>query len=867
MTEATGQELWRTDGTEAGTWLVREIITGERDGDPNEFIPMEDQLFFTARDSSDVTQLWRSDGTPEGTLPLTNSIYSVGEPVPVDGGVAFIVGDRANVRLWFSDGTISGTRPISEPFPGTVARRSNMIRHGDSVVFSLTSDSKEVTLWKSDLTASGTVAVKSIRPDRPPSNLAPVTAALDRVFFHAFGNSGESIELWVSDGTDEGTLPLAVGGFAFDNFVALADRLLFPCVGEFGVELCATDGTKDGTGLVKDIFPGRSGSRLEFAPHGIVEPYALFHATDAGHGTELWRTDGTAVGTTLVKDISPGETDTSFRFGPVLGGELLFAANDKMRGLELWKSDATESGTTLVADIFEGESGSDVSFLGVVGTKAAFAARDASHGTELWCTDGTTAGTYLVRDLRNGNDSSGPSNGAIHQGSLYFQADGGAGRELWVSDCTPSGTKEVANLAADFRGPQPRGFVGADSWLVFSAQQAPSYESLWKTDGTEVGTLPLGLWADSLATLGDVVIARSSMRDYGAELWKYDLNSDEMGLVRDIAPRGASSNPSFLKRSGDLVYFGASDSTLGTEPWRTDGSDAGTVLLKDIAPARGSSQPMAFAWTGTGAKTLFISASLGELWITEGTPSTTQRVVGQDVVRPSTGEFERSGNRLFFVGSTAASGPELWRTDGTAAGTVLVADLFPGRDGTQFSELTDARGQLYFAADRGLEGSEPWRSDGTPAGTELLKDIRPGIVPGYLGDRQASSEPREFTPVGSIVVFSADDGVHGRELWRSNGSNSGTVLVKDIEPGPHSSNPASFVRVGSKVYFRACAVSGCELWVTDGTEDGTHLFVDVLPGSLPSNPRDLTHFDTRLFFSAQENTSSRQLWAVEVGAD
>jgi ELWxxDGT repeat protein len=101
---------------------------------------------------------------------------------------------------------------------------------------------------------------------------------------------------------------------------------------------------------------------------------------------------------------------------------------------------------------------------------------------------------------------------------------------------------------------------------------------------------------------------------------------------------------------------------------------------------------------------------------------------------------------------------------------------------------------VYFSANDGVGGAELWRSDGTPEGTTRVKEIRPGST---------GSDPRFFVEYNGMVLFSADDGAAGRELWRSNGTPEGTVRVADIQTGSFGGNPSSLVRFDNAVFFAA----------------------------------------------------------------
>ncbi|WP_353743905.1 ELWxxDGT repeat protein, partial [Microcystis sp. LSC13-02] len=157
----------------------------------------------------------------------------------------------------------------------------------------------------------------------------------------------------------------------------------------------------------------------------------------------------------------------------------------------------------------------------------------------------------------------------------------------------------------------------------------------------------------------------------------------------------------------------------------------------------------------------------------------------------------------------------------------------------------------------GVDGRELWRSDGTAAGTVLVKDINPGFF---------SSYPLNLTAVGNTLFFTAYDGVNGGELWKSDGTVAGTVLVKDISPGSYSSFPRNLTVVGSTLFFTADdGVNGEELWKSDGTEAGTVLVTDIIPGASGYGPSSLKVVGNTLFFTADNGVNGQELWALNVG--
>jgi ELWxxDGT repeat protein len=426
----------------------------------------------------------------------------------------------------------------------------------------------------------------------------------------------------------------------------------------------------------------------------------------------------------------------------------------------------TGIGGNLVADVNPGSpsSGPKSSFADL-GSSALFFADDGQHGTELWRTDGTAANASLVRDIRPGSDSSDdglvfrPDFVRLGERVLFPANDGASGVGLWASDGTTSGTTLVKDITPSLPDrTRVRDFTRLDADTIlftvteYDASDAPVLGQLWRTDGSAAGT---------------TVVA-----DFGGQSFGQ------------------------LAVSGDTAYF-----VVGwpRELWRTDGTAAGTVRVtsdEDELPDPVSINEIAPA--GDGVVLSAYSSGGMALWRSDGTAGGTEVLRALDPgYLCCTYGFAPVGDAAFFIADDGTTGDELWRTDGTAGGTELVKDINPGTETgmrgvlSQSSAVLD--GHLYFAAEDGLNGAEPWRSDGTDAGTIQVADIASGA---------ASSVPQRFTVIGDHIVFFAQPPTRD-EVWRTDGEITEQLFHGGHPDGPSLHYSGGFGSAGAKPLFYA----------------------------------------------------------------
>lgn len=421
------------------------------------------------------------------------------------------------------------------------------------------------------------------------------------------------------------------------------------------------------------------------------------------------------------------------------GNKALFSARTADEGIEPWITDGTDEGTFMLADVNEGPGLSNPVFIAGVGGRLIFSARTNPTGSELWSTDGTVEGTVMLEEIVAGPVESGASLAGVFDGLLYLHVRGA----LWVTDGQPGGVME------EFFDPEPStqgsasGGVAAGGFLVFEAQLSGDREP-WVTDGTEDGTMPLGdlnaLGSSSPEFFGrafDGQVYFTALTEDGRELWVTDGTPEGTTQVFDAQPGPVGSDPEISGWLGDRVLFSANVPKLLAEPFISDGTRGGTVSLGDLNPL-GNSDALGFTSLGELAVFSATDGTTGrELWVTDGSPEGTELVLDIDEGPAgglSSGIVNRAANPspdeepwVVFQGNNGTDGNELWVTDGTAEGTMMLVDRWPGAAGSSPVSFQPVGPELLlFSASTSEEGCEPHITDGTAAGTIALAPVFPG---------------------------------------------------------------------------------------------------------------------------------------------
>jgi ELWxxDGT repeat protein len=854
--------------------------------------------YFVFADPFNFVEVWRTDGTPEGTRTL-------GDVSSFRPNLLGVVGDtvvfECSSILASSDGTPG---EFVEVMPRYFAPNRNSIdswlphaaREGRLYFGDQGQGNPQVRLYASDGTAAGTSTLFST--NTPGARVSGIAATPSKVFATVEASPNFPRTLLVSTGnppapaTTVRTFPAGSiqGLYSFDTLVPVGESIAFIAPdNSLRRQIWVSDGTDAGTRQVSAFTsfsvsmyaPTWNGSRLAFIGPGTV-----------GSGEParwLWTSDLTPQGTARatfpyqirlnpqVPAPSPFTPRTSI---VALNGAFAFVADrqDNTPRFGLYVGDLSAAGTAYIST----GAGAVNELLGASPDgSVAYLTVSVGATTTLWRTDGTQAGTFAVPVI------------PASLSSLDFRPLTWVGNSLvvgvrqttnewtiWCTDGTSKGTRQIAGIGVSpraYASSSPTGFTPFDGTVVFGADNATSGYERYKTTGAPMSAIPCdesapgddtNLAPEFVTLDGRLFTHATSVVDVKGVPTNRDAlfvttSSTELGDL--VYQSGAQAGIRYLSTFNHRLLFGAPmpEDINETTLWASDGTPKGTAPLVGPGPSRPRSiVASAFEWRGDAYfVALAPGASHYALWKTDGTEAGTVSLAefpGTSFSAPT--YFVPAGDTLFFNAYDSGTFNRLWCTDGTSKGTRMVSDQHSMSAAAGFgAPFALLNGRLYVSSLLSGDETDLWVVAPGAASLEPVVNIA-------FGAARCTYFTPLGTPGGDRLCFVTTDSAHGTELWMTDGYPDGTGLLADIFPGAFSSSPAQLTRVGNTIYFTAMSgPTGRELFRTDGTAAGTTLAADVAPGPDSSSPGAITEIGGLAYFAAYHPGIGREPLALPLG--
>ncbi|UZR97363.1 MBG domain-containing protein [Chondrinema litorale] len=443
----------------------------------------------------------------------------------------------------------------------------------------------------------------------------------------------------------------------------------------------------------------------------------------------------------LLKDINTGAGDSEADQFVVMDGILYFAANDGTHGRELWRSDGTEAGTYMVKDINPGSGSSFLSELTEIDGTLFFAAYNKTYGGEVWKSDGTTSGTQIVKDINPGSSSINPVNFTEYKGKLVFNTYVNPEKQsIWITDGTAGNTTMLAEYEI-IEELTIRGIASTTNYLYFIVNG-----DIWRTDGPRnylkkvVDRNPKDRYYyltdfefeqtindryyysyRELNSYKDYFINYISDSDIEEEVYFYsgndwqtfDLNNELHIFCRfndgffyfpiEFKKILDRINKIIIKNDGTLPSYSHSKNDIFNFNDSTILIGGNEIKISETYESIG-----VYPYESSGGTGLWkYNYNTGSISKIKTILSTEERLNYPNLYAPS--YLGKYNNKIFFSAGQQEIGNELWVTDGTEEGTQLFADIIPGETGSNPEHLISNGEVLFFIADDGEHGRELWK--------------------------------------------------------------------------------------------------------------------------------------------------------------
>lgn len=795
--DGNGTAFWTTDGTDTGTVRLQidtNVTTPSQltrvGGDDNRTI------IFSGYDATHGYEPWLLtfdvDWNPSVSLIAdlnvgpdnsTPYFHLVGDAVYLRAtGDWDTTPDDENASLsdvgrepWIFDA--QGLRLVADIYPGTNGSEPrDFTQHLGTVYFKARNQASDYELWETN----GTTAVRAadIRTGTSGSDPAGFLSFDNLLLFQA-ANSGVGTELYAWDDAN-GTVRLVKDIYSGSKSANPAGLTRFGNKVYFAAEINATpstylhstDGSTAGTELV------RTEHNATLRAYELrVWNNALYFSGDDGSGGQLWRMDANG-SVAAVTSLTPAPGSGANTAQPV-GDRLVFPISDAATGTDVFALDANLT-VHAIGVASDATASSEPRFLTVYGDRVYFQADDKLYGQEAWVTDATSGAATLFFDALAGSGSSGPHGFTVAGEALFFRTVNGSLFDLWCY-------REI------FAEP-----VLLDTFKrLESISMAAVGEELYLLADPDSTTNP-DLWSASCPVAESdppVLTLRSDVNPGNAWSFEFTEFNNEVYGAGSVSNAISCTDGSAIGTANGLVRFDDNDTCF------VDYNGSGNVVTTPHHLVV-FSDALYFLATSNGSDGLYRFDGTQVSLVMETDPNSTA------IDQPSLFAFD---DRLFFLAANANDGVEWWQSDGATES--LFVDVRPGPASSNpwyaavFDRFFCFSAQSDDGNDTGQVGREPWCSDGTAEGTFLLADM-------YPGPQESDSGWSGFIEFRGQIYFSATDDTHGMELRRWNPGRVAPQLVADLNVGTGGSMTSEPIVTGpDALYFAAYhPLYGNELW-------------------------------------------------------
>lgn len=821
-----GRELWVSDGTEAGTILLKDIAKDQIDSHVAfhrlHNVIYKDELYFIAKTSFDGTQwslreaLWKTDGTPEGTVMI----------------------HAQEGNGWFSS-----------------------IKANSDYIFFYADNQYGKSVWVSQGTSESTKLLFGEDDNRKYNSGSSIEIIDDRALIAL--EDGNDKSLFISDGTVGGSYPIyqytATHSSQHITYTFHDSKLYLMLVsGEVGPELWVSDLTENSMKLVKDIFPGREGS----APSNFVvfDNSLFFIAKDGFTFPTLWTTDGTEEGTIQVLD-NDGNEFTNITNLFVYNDSLYYNLNSGLHksGSSMKKEFISSTRATeyivLNEFLYLGQSSRNIYLYhnGVVEPVAIdiadytvqngiiyYLTRERTQYSMWTITPGDREGHFLM-EMRDPNITTTNTTGDYLNNMLSFE-DGvlfkafleGSHEELWFTDGSTSGSRFIKDINTGTESSEITTLASVGDNLFFTTNQffnsQPVGRRLWVKNDFQDTIRPVYDDHDLIMlSLDDKLIFKASF-------WATDIDSIFVASGNPTQTQAILGVNRFRKfySGSDKIFVQSSDGL-----WVTDGTADGSLLLgdklniMDNGPSSTIHHNGLFYFYGFIQDEDVFTENEIDLWVSDGTAEGTKilkKMEGRSSGNSYLDNFHAYEDRLFFTFNRPS---DIWSTNGTEEGTVMIYSSDKRMD-----NILPIFDKVYFTASRNI----------------------------YTYDLRSSEEKLIYQDVGNdlprfinnkIILL---DELSASGLWASDGDSSSTKL---ITPPSLSSQNIKFLDIDNQLFFNGRnSLNGDELWYTDGTIENTYMIDDLNIGIDPSTPNNLIEHNDKIVFIAENSRYGQEIFYI-----